>query len=511
MLLASVLARAKGAAMSAGEHIDVVVVGAGISGIGAGYHLQTRCPDRSYAILEGREDLGGTWDLFRYPGVRSDSDMHTLGYSFQPWTATKAIADGPSILAYLRATAAEHGIEGHIRYRHQVNRAEWSSEDATWTVTATRTDTGDTVTFTCGYLFMCSGYYSYRGGHTPVFPGRNRFAGEVIHPQEWPEDLNVDGKRVVIIGSGATAMTLVPALAEQGAQVTMVQRSPTYVVSRPDRDALANALRRVLPDRWAYGITRWKNVRLQQLLYRKTRTDPDAVRRHLLGRVRKELGDDYDVDTHFTPTYDPWDQRLCLVPNSDLFAAIRSGAATVVTDQIDTFTEDGIALVSGEKLAADIIITATGLRLVTLGEMDFVVDGERVDFASTWTYKGLGYSDVPNLASTFGYVNASWTLRADLNCEYVCRLLNHLRDTGTDICTPRLRPSDRGMPERPWIDDFSANYLTRTMALLPHQGDRAPWLHTQSYDKDKKLLRKAPVDDGVMHFTRARVPAVASR
>ncbi|HXH57459.1 NAD(P)/FAD-dependent oxidoreductase [Iamia sp.] len=492
------------------EHLDVLVVGAGISGIGAGYHLQTLSSDRSYAILEGRNDLGGTWDLFRYPGVRSDSDMHTLGYAFQPWTEAKSIADGPSILAYLRATAAEHGIDRRIRFGHQVTQAEWSSEDATWTVTAERTDLGETVTLTCSYLFMCSGYYSYKGGYTPELPGRDRFAGEVVHPQGWPEDLDHEDARVVVIGSGATAMTLVPALAETARHVTMLQRSPTYVASRPDHDAVANRLRRVLPDRWAYAITRWKNVRLQELIYRKTRTEPGKVKEKLLGMVRTELGDDYDVDTHFTPTYDPWDQRLCLVPNSDLFAAIRSGRASVVTDQIETFTEDGIALRSGEELEADIIVTATGLQLVTLGEMDFVLDGEPVDFSRTWTYKGLAYSDVPNLASSFGYVNASWTLRADLTCTYVCRLLNHMAATGTDQCTPRLRPADRSMPERPWIDDFSAGYMQRMMPLLPKQGDRVPWVSTQSYTQDKKLLRRSPVDDGVMQFTSSRVSATAS-
>ncbi len=496
--------------MTSVEHVDVLVVGAGISGIGAGYHLQTLCPDRSYAILEGRDDLGGTWDLFRYPGVRSDSDMHTLGYSFKPWTDAKSIADGPSILAYVRETARQFGIDRHIRFRHRVTRAEWSSEDATWTVTGRRTDTGETVTLSCGYLFMCSGYYSYRGGYTPEFQGRDRFEGQVIHPQEWPDDLDVDGQRIVVIGSGATAMTLVPALVDQGARVTMLQRSPTYVVSRPDRDPIANSLRKVLPDRWAYALTRWKNAHLQEWVYRKTRTDPGKVKQKLLHLVRKELGPDYDVDTHFTPRYDPWDQRLCLVPNGDLFEAIRSGRASVVTDHIQSFTEDGIALASGDDLEADIIVTATGLQLVTLGEMDFEVDGEPVDFSRTWTYKGLAYSDVPNLASSFGYVNASWTLRADLTCEYVCRLLNHMAATGTDQCTPRLRPSDGDMPERPWIDDFSAGYMQRMMPLLPHQGDRAPWVNTQRYSEDKKLLgRRAPVDDGVMHFTSARVPAGA--
>jgi len=489
------------------EHVDVLVVGAGISGIGAGYHLQTLCPDRTYAILEGRADLGGTWDLFRYPGVRSDSDMHTLGYGFKPWTADKAIADGPSILSYLRETARQFGIDHHIRFDHLVSSASWSSEDARWTVTATRSDTGDTVTITCGYLFMCSGYYSYRSGHTPEFPGLESFEGEVVHPQSWPEDLEYDGKKVVVIGSGATAMTLVPALAQQAEHVTMLQRSPTYVVSRPDIDRIADRLRKVLPERLAYRLTRKKNVALQQFFYRRTRTKPAQVKAGLLDMVRKELGPDYDVDTHFTPSYDPWDQRLCLVPNGDLFEALRSGKASVVTDHIATFTGKGIELESGEVLEADIIVTATGLRMVTLGEMDFSVDGTPVDFASTWTYKGFAYSDIPNLASSFGYINASWTLRADLTCEYVCRLLNHMAATGTDVCTPRLRPSDRSMPERPWIDDFSAGYMQRIMPMLPRQGDREPWVNPQDYGKDKKMFRRSPIDDGVMQFTAAGVQA----
>jgi monooxygenase len=490
------------------EHVDVLVVGAGISGIGAGYHLQTMCHDRSYLILEGREDIGGTWDLFRYPGVRSDSDMHTLGYRFKPWTAAKSIADGPSILAYLRETVAENGIDRHIRFGHRVTSASWSSADARWTVEATRTDTGEAVQFTCGYLFMCSGYYSYRRGHVPEFPGRDRFQGLVVHPQEWPDHLDVAGKRVVVIGSGATAMTLVPAMAATAAHVTMLQRSPTYVVSRPDVDKIADRLRRLLPERWAYGATRWKNVKLQQFFYGRTRTQPEKVKAKLLALVRTELGPDYDVDTHFTPTYNPWDQRLCLIPNSDLFEAIRSDRVSVVTDHIETFTEHGIRLVSGEELEADLIVTATGLELVTLGEMDFVVDGEPVDFSRTWTYKGMAYSDVPNLASSFGYINASWTLRADLTCEYVCRILNHMRATRTLQCTPRLRPSDHGMPERPWIDGFSPGYMQRVMHRFPRQGDREPWINPQDYARDRKLFRKGPVDDGVMQFTRPGVDAL---
>lgn len=489
------------------EHFDVVVVGAGISGIGAGYHLQTMSPNRSYVILEGRDDIGGTWDLFRYPGVRSDSDMHTLGYSFKPWTAQKSIADGPSILQYLRDTVREFGIDRHIRFGHQMASAEWSSENNQWTVHGHHKDSGDPVTFSCGYLFMCSGYYSYRGGYLPEFPGVDSFEGRVVHPQAWPEDLDYAGKRVVVIGSGATAMTLIPAMADTAAHVTMLQRSPTYVVAAPDSDVVANVMRKVLPSKLAYKITRKKNVALQQFMYKRTRTRPEKVKTVLLGRVAKALGPDYDVATHFTPKYNPWDQRMCLVPNGDLFAAITSGKASVVTDEIDTFTETGIRLKSGSELAADIVVTATGLNLVTLGEMTFVVDGEPVDFSKTWTYKGFAYSGVPNLASSFGYVNASWTLRADLTCEYVCRLLNHMEATGTVECTPRLRPEDADMPARPWIDDFTAGYMQRVMHKFPRQGDREPWLNTQSYTRDKKMFGTGQLEDGVMQFTSAPVAA----
>ena len=487
----------------------MLVIGAGISGIGAGYHLQTMCPDRTYAILEGRDDIGGTWDLFRYPGVRSDSDMHTLGYRFKPWTEAKSIADGPSILQYLRDTVREFGIGRHIRFGHLVTSAEWSTPDARWTVTARRQDSDEILTFTCGFLFMCSGYYSYKAGYTPEFAGIEQFQGQVVHPQSWPDDLGYEGKRVVVIGSGATAMTLIPAMAKTAAHVTMLQRSPTYVVGRPDTDPIANGLRKVLPDSLAYRLTRSKNVALQQMIYKRTRAKPAEVKAKLIDMVREQLGPDYDVDTHFTPTYDPWDQRLCLVPNNDLFEAIKVGTASVVTDHIDHFTPTGIQLQSGEHLEADIVVTATGLQLVTLGEMDFTVDGEPVDFATTWTYRGFAYSDVPNMASSFGYVNASWTLRADLTCEYVCRMLNHMRATSTVQCTPRLRRADRSMQPRPWIDGFSAGYMQRVMHLFPKQGDHEPWINPQNYGRDKKMFRKAPIDDGVMQFERAKVPAAA--
>jgi len=482
------------------ERFDVVVVGAGISGIGAGVHLNDKSPDRSFVILEGREDIGGTWDLFKYPGIRSDSDMHTLGYVFKPWKAEKSIADGPSIMAYLRETVAEHDLKRHMRFGERVVRAEWSTEHATWTVHTQRSD-GSHGTFECNFLFMCAGYYSYKSGYLPEFPGREKFRGTIVHPQEWPEDLDYSNKRVVVIGSGATAVTIVPAVAETAAHVTMLQRSPTYMVSRPDRDAIANFLRKILPAQLAYNITRAKNTWRQQLVYKKTRSNPDQIKMLLLGGVQLELGGKYPIKRHFLPRYNPWDQRLCLVPNSDFFAAMRSGRASVVTDNIETFTETGILLSSGEHLNADIIVTATGLQLVSLGEADIYVDGQHVDFAQTRTYKGMAYSDVPNLATSFGYINASWTLRADLTCTYVCRLLNHMRDTGTRQCTPRLRPSDETMPRRPWIDGFSSGYMQRVMHLMPAQGDREPWINPQNYDKDKRMFREGAVDDGVMQFT----------
>jgi len=486
------------------EHFDVVIVGAGLSGIGAAWHLQELCAGKSYVILEGRDSIGGTWDLFRYPGIRSDSDMHTLGYSFKPWREAKAIADGPSILKYVKETAAENGIDQHIRYGQQVSHVAWSSDEAAWTV-----DTGANR-FTCNFLLMCCGYYSYKQGYTPEFPGRDRFQGEIIHPQFWPEDCDYAGKKVVIIGSGATAVTLLPELAKDAASVVMLQRSPTYMASRPDKDAIANFLRKVLPEKWAYAITRFKNVALQQWMYTKTRTHPELVKEKLLALVRKQMGPDYDVDTHFTPSYNPWDQRLCLVPNNDLFQSVRSGAATVVTDQIDTFTETGIKLQSGESLEADIIITATGLNMVVLGGMEIYVDGEPVDFSKTWTYKGLMTTGVPNLVNTFGYINASWTLRADITAEWVCRLLNHMEATGTRQVLPTLRAEDADMQGHPWIEDFSSGYMQRMMDKFPRQGDREPWINPQDYGRDKKMFRHGPLEDGALVFSAPAAKPAAS-
>lgn len=487
------------------EYVDVVIVGAGLSGVGAAWHLRKKCPDKTFAILEGREAMGGTWDLFRYPGIRSDSDMHTLGYNFRPWREAKAIADGPSILNYVHQVAADGGIERHIRYQHRVTHAEWSSEDACWTLTVMKTaskgDDGEQVQIRCNMLLMCSGYYSYEQGYTPEFEGRDNFRGQIIHPQHWPEDLDYTGKKVVIIGSGATAMTLAPSMADTAGKVTMLQRSPTYVVSMPDRDIIANFLRKILPERAAYALTRWKNIKFQQFVYRRSRKKPEKLKQKLLKMVRKQLGPDYDVKKHFTPSYNPWDQRLCLVPNADLFEAIRNGSLEMVTDRIERFTENGIRLVSGQELEADIIVTATGLNLVVLGNVQFSVDGNPVDFANTWAYKALMFSGVPNMIFTFGYINASWTLRADLIAEYACRLINHMDRTGTRQCTPRLRESDYDMVPRPFIDDFSANYMQRMMDRFPRQGDREPWINPQNYKKDRKLLRHGAIDDGVLEFS----------
>lgn len=491
------------------EYFDVVIVGAGLSGVGAAYHLQDKCPGKRYVILEARESIGGTWDLFRYPGIRSDSDMHTLGYNFKPWREAKAIADGPSILRYVKDTAAENGIDRHIRYRHRVKRAAWSTADAAWTVEAERKDTGETFQLKCNFLLMCAGYYSYDHGYTPAFKGRDTFKGQIVHPQEWPEDLDYRGKQVVVIGSGATAVTLVPEMAKDAKHVVMLQRSPTYVVSRPDRDKVANFLRKVLPERTAYAITRWKNTSYQQFVYRRTRTHPQEVKKRILDMVRQELGPDYDVATHFTPRYNPWDQRLCLVPNSDLFLSIKSGKTSVVTDQIDTFTENGIRLKSGKELPADVIVTATGLNLVVLGGVTMVVDGKPINFPDTWSYKGMMYSDVPNLVSTFGYINASWTLRADLTAEYVCRLINHMDKRGARQCTPRLRGADRHMPARRWIDGFTSGYMQRVMHLFPKQGDREPWINPQNYRRDKNMMHRAAIEDGVLIFDNP-APAIRS-
>ncbi|MGF6307558.1 monooxygenase [Bradyrhizobium sp. i1.8.4] len=487
-------------------HFDVLIVGAGLSGIGAGYHLQTNCPDRSYAILEGRDCIGGTWDLFRYPGIRSDSDMYTLGYSFRPWTEPKAIADGPSILNYVRETARMYGIDKKIRFNHRVVRADWSSADSQWAVEVERGPEKTIERLTCNFLFMCSGYYKYEHGYTPDFPGIADFAGRVVHPQKWTDDIDYAGKKVVVIGSGATAVTLVPEMAKTAAHVTMLQRSPTYVVARPDEDKVANWLRARLSAKLAYGITRWKNVLFGMYFYRLCKRDPERVKKLILGGVRHALGPDYDVATHFTPSYNPWDQRLCLVPNGDLFRSLRSGGSSVVTDQIETFTPGGIKLRSGNVLDADVVVTATGLDLQVLGGLEINVDGAGVDLSKTMNYKGLMYSGVPNLAAAFGYTNASWTLKCDLTCEYVCRVLNHMKANGYAQVTPRR--NDPTVTELPWVD-FSSGYIQRAAARFPKQGSRRPWRLYQNYALDIMTLRFGSLKDEAIEFLPARRASAA--
>jgi monooxygenase len=484
------------------ETFDVIIIGAGLSGIGTAVRLQRDCPDRDFILLERREAVGGTWDLFRYPGIRSDSDMHTLGYDFKPWEAEKSIADGPSILSYVNETADEYRIRERIRFSQKLVAADWCSERGQWELTV---DTPDGVRrYRCGFLMMCAGYYSYDQGYEPEFEGKASYTGDWVHPQFWPEDLDHAGKKVVVIGSGATAMTLVPNMSRQANHVTMLQRSPTYVVSRPSVDGLANWLRKRLPPKLAYDLVRWRNTVWQQWMYQLSRVAPGVLKRSLLKKVREEIGELVDVEKHFTPRYNPWDQRLCLVPDDDLFRSIQAGKASVVTDLIEKITPTGIQLVSGEHLDADIIVCATGLELVILGGAEFTLDGDAIDFANEWTYKGMMCSNVPNMVHTFGYINASWTLRADLIAGWVCRLLNHLRETGATTVTPRI--SDEladSMTRRFWIDDFSAGYMQRVMHRFPKQGDEMPWMNPQNYRKDRKMFRDDPIVDEALNFGTA--------
>ena len=476
--------------------VDVLIVGAGVSGIGAACHLRRLCPGRSFAIVEARDAIGGTWDLFRYPGIRSDSDMHTFGYSFKPWRNPKAIADGDSILAYLDEAVAENGLGAHMRFGRRVTAAAWDTVRACWTVTDVD-GAGNRKTTACRFLFVCAGYYDYETPHRADIPGIGDFAGRVLHPQFWPHGLDCTGKRIAVIGSGATAMTLVPALASEAARVHLIQRSPTYVVSRPDEDGLANWLGRVLPDRLGYALSRWKNVLLQQMFYRRARSAPEAVRRFLLERVRRDLGPEHDIEPDFAPAYDPWDQRICLIPNADLFDAIRRRRVAVHTGQIERVVPHGVQLASGRMIQADTIVTATGLNLSVLGKIVFEVDGEPVSFADRLTYLGMMYEGVPNLATVFGYVNASWTLRADLNAEYVCRILARMDELGMRQCTPRLAPGDLDMERRPFIVDFTPGYIARALHRLPKQGSRDPWRNTQNYLEDRRLMRRAPLDEAL--------------
>jgi cation diffusion facilitator CzcD-associated flavoprotein CzcO len=481
------------------EHVDVLIVGGGLSGIGAACHLQRRRPEQSFLIVEAREAIGGTWDLFRYPGIRSDSDMFTLGYSFKPWEQPQAIADGPAIRSYISEAASENSLADRIRLQTRVLRAEWSTERSQWSVELEGPG-GARSTVTCSFLYGCTGYYRYDEPYTPPFEGIERFGGTVVHPQHWPEDLDYAGKRVVVIGSGATAVTLVPAMAGTAEHVTMLQRSPSYVLSLPSRDPLGDLARRWLSTRAAYAVVRWKNALMAQGVYTLSRRRPAFVKRLLRRATARQLPAGYDVDTHFNPTYNPWDQRMCLVPEGDLFGAISSGGASVVTGAIDSFTETGLLLADGRRLDADIVITATGLNLLAFGGIELHVDGRPVELAETVGYKGMMLSGVPNFAFAVGYTNASWTLKADLVSEYVCRLLGHMRSRGYDYVTP-LAP-DPSQPTQPFLD-LASGYVQRSVDNFPRQGTVTPWRLNQNYPRDVRLLRHGPIEDAGVRFSRA--------
>ena len=484
----------------ASEHVDVLVVGGGLSGVGAGCHLQMRCPGKSFAILEARDAIGGTWDLFRYPGIRSDSDMFTLGYNFRPWKQAESIADGPAIRAYINATADEYRVRERIRLNHRAVAAEWSTEDARWTVRVERTDTGESFQMTCNFLYVCAGYYRYDEGHTPDFAGTERFQGTLIHPQHWPEGFDYSGKRVIVIGSGATAVTLVPAMADRAAHVTMLQRSPSYVVSLPGRDPLARLLRKLVPTRVVYPLVRWKNVLVAMAFFQLSRRRPRLIKALIRRGVERKLPPGFDVRTHFRPKYNPWDQRVCLVPDDDLFEVLSDGRASIVTDTIETFTENGLELASGTELEADVIVTATGLNLLALGGMTLAVDGEPVELPETVAYKGMMLSGVPNLAIALGYTNASWTLKCDLCSHYVCRLLGYMDEHGYRQAMP-LAP-DPSLPREPFID-FNSGYVLRSIHKFPRQGPRAPWRLYQNYPRDIHLLKRGPLQDEGIQFSGA--------
>ena len=490
------------------EHTDVLIIGAGLSGIGAAYYLQRDQPGKSFVILESRGASGGTWDLFRYPGIRSDSDLHTFGYEFKPWVQDKAIADGPDILAYLRETAAENGIDRHIRYHRKVVSAAWSSADARWTVTVQHTDTGETHTIVCKWLFSAAGYYRYDQGFTPRFEGIDKFKGQVIHPQHWPENLNYRGKRVVVIGSGATAVTLIPSMAKDAQHVTMLQRTPTYVMTLPAKDPIANLARKLMPADKAYAFARRKNIGLQRGIWRFCQKYPKAARRIIRFVNKASLPKDYPVDVHFNPPYNPWEQRLCAVPDGDLFKSIKAGKASVVTDHIDTFTAGGIRLKSGQELPADIIVTATGLNLQLFGGITLTVDGEPVDLSKKVAFKGMMLSDLPNFAFIVGYTNSSWTLKVGLLCEHFCRLLAYMDQHGHAVVRPRLPSPD--MPTRPLLD-FGAGYVQRALAHLPRQGTSGPWVMAMDPNHDAQVLRHGPVEDPCLVFDKAARPAHAAK
>ncbi|MDQ2727892.1 MAG: NAD(P)/FAD-dependent oxidoreductase [Actinomycetota bacterium] len=489
------------------EHFDVVVVGAGLSGIGAAHYLQAECPWASYAIFEARHAIGGTWDLFRYPGIRSDSDMFTLGYAFRPWAGEKSIADGESILQYINDAATDGGIDKHIRFNHRIVSADWSSQTSCWRLVADRADTGETIEVTCRFVFSCSGYYRYDHGYLPAFAGMDRFGGIIVHPQTWPEDLDYASKNVVVIGSGATAVTLAPSMAATAGHVTVLQRSPSYIASLPAKDPVADLLRHVLPRRWAGPAVRWFKALTTQASYVVSKRRPALVKRLLRKHLEHLLPPGYDIDTHFTPRYDPWDQRLCVVPNGDLFKAIRAGTVSMVTDHIDTFTDKGLRLRSGVELEADVVISATGLELLFLGGMALSVDGEAVDPTSKLTYKGMMLEGVPNLAIAIGYTNASWTLKCDLTCDYVCRLLNHMRAARMHKATPVNH--DASISAQPLLG-LTSGYVLRSADRFPKQGSKAPWQVHQSYLRDYRALKMNGIEDTALELSSPHRDTAAS-
>lgn len=485
------------------DYHDILIIGAGISGIGAACHLQRECPDKTFVILEARDAIGGTWDLFRYPGIRSDSDLHTYGYDFKPWYG-KPIATGEEILHYMHEVVDENDLTPHIRFGHRVISASWSTDDALWALDV-ETGDGGHCRFTGNFLFMCQGYYNHAAGHRPHFPGEETFQGTIIHPQQWPEDLDYTDKRMIVIGSGATAATIVPAVADDVAHVIQLQRSPSYYLPAENRaeDELTKELRALeIPEEWIYEIKRRKSLKEGRLFTHRALTEPEVVKQELLAMAKAILPDGYDLETHFTPRYDPWKERLCLLPEGDMLQAVASGKASVVTDQIEQFTEDGILLQSGQKLHADIIVTATGIELAALGNIPFTVDDEPIHIPETWTYKGMMLSDLPNLAWIFGYIRSSWTLRSDLIARFVCRLLKYMDETGVRQCTPRLRPEDQGMEAKAFIDpaDFAPGYMRRGAGRMPKQGDREPWLNPQDYYVEKEYLAELCLDEGVLQF-----------
>ncbi|MFK8029625.1 MAG: flavin-containing monooxygenase [Gammaproteobacteria bacterium] len=481
------------------DHVDVLIIGAGISGIGAAYHLQAHAPHQTYSIIEARESLGGTWDLFRYPGIRSDSDMYTFGYKFKPWVYDEAISPGHYILDYLHEASAENDIDRHIIFSSKVTRADWSSKKAQWTIGINDTQTGEKRTMTCRFVFSCGGYFNYEKGYSPKFADQESFSGDVIHPQHWPQDYDYIDKKIVVVGSGATAVTLVPALAERARHVTMLQRSPTYIVTRPAKDPLATFVQRWLPTRTGYFIVRWRNILGGMFTYSLSKRFPNIVKRAILKKIKEQLSSDFDVKTHFTPSYNPWDQRICLVPDGDLFKAIDQGKATVVTDRISRFTTDGLLLESGTQLEADTVVTATGLNAEVFSGIRFEVDGNVVDPSRTYCYKGMMLSGMPNLAFSVGYTNASWTLKSDLIGEYVCRLINHMEDNAFDYCVPKVPPE--GLDEEPLLD-FTSGYVLRVSDKIPKQGSRAPWKLHQNYILDRIHLGHGSVEDDAIQFVR---------